>query len=185
MKDYFAFVSWLFRALDATSAWLFILVFAAAALPRIPEIEGDLTTQSGRWWLELVEPGTWATIAVAVKGLGAPMVVRLRGALSPTYRFRQLAGCADELAAKLSDGKNYLANVGDFLLTNRTYPLLPTPHLETEIAKFKAKLDALDVCGTPPRNDVAGWQRAVPELMGLMTSGALEDARNHDWISDS
>ena len=87
--------SW-FRKLDATSASLFILVFAAVALLRSPEIKSAVAAQEPTWWPELVEPAGWAAIAVALRVLGVQAaVVRLRVALSPKYRFRRLAPHAD------------------------------------------------------------------------------------------
>ena len=114
--------------------------------------------------------------------LWADTVVRLRMALSPKYRFRRLAGRAEALGAKLSDGKNS-SSVGDYLLTDRTHPRIPTPQMEAEIEAFKDDLDRLGVYRTPPIEDVDGWKRVAPELRRLMRSGALPDARSHDWTS--
>ena len=171
--------SWLLRTLDAPSAWLFMAVFAAGTLCRFPEIESGVAAQKPGWWLELVEPFAWATIAVALRVLGVPIAVRLWVALSPTYRFRQLARRADELAAELSDGGNYypVFVVGEVIGGGGT------PQLEVVIAAFKADLSALGVRRTPPINDVDGWKRAVPRLRALMSLGALSDARNDDWTS--
>ena len=174
--------SWLLRTLlvDATSAWLFTAVFAAGTLLRLPEIESRLDAQKPGWWLELVEPAAWATITVALRVLGVPTAVRLWVALSPTYRFRQLARRADALAAWLSDDGNYRRDPDLSALPPRRRA---TTRLETVIAAFKADLNALGVCRTPPIDDVDGWHRAVPELRALMSLGALSDARNYDWTS--
>ena len=169
MKVFSELASW-FRTLDATSAALFILVFAAGTLFRSPEIKRAVAAQESGWWLELVEPVAGAAIAVALKVLGGTPVVRLRLALSPTYRFRQLARRADTLAAALSNDRNYYPGWVDF---EEGLPSLPPPRraraqLETEIATFKSDLDVLDVRRTPPINDADGWNRAVPELKALM-----------------
>jgi len=184
MKVISELASW-FRKLDATSASLFTLVFAAVALFRFPEIKSAVAAQEPTWWwLGLVEPVGWAAIAVALRVLGVQtVVVRLRMALSPKYRFRQLAPHADALAAELSDGRNYYPFF--FSLEEEELPSLSPrnarPQLETAIATFKADLDALGVRRTPPINDVNGWKRAVPELKARMRVGALAFSRNHDW----
>ena len=178
MKTVLDVAAW-FRTLDPTSAWLFILVFVSVALLRFPEIESAVAAQEPRLWLELVEPVAWATMAVALKVLGVPAVVRLRVALSPTYRFRQLEQRACALAIELSNGGNYSP-----ILLLGVDPQA-TPHLETMIAAFKADLDVQGVCRTPPIQDIDGWNRAVPGLRALMRVGALSDASSHDWTADS
>ena len=171
--------SW-FRKLDATSASLFILVFAAVALLRSPEIKSAVAAQELTWWPELVEPVGWAAIAVALRVLGVQAVVRLRVALSPKYRFRRLAPDADALAVGLSNDGNYRRDPDLSALPPRRRA---STRLETAIAAFKADLNALGVCRTPPIDDVDGWNRAVPGLRALMTVGALPGARDLDWTS--
>ena len=92
-----------------------------------------------------------------------PKAVRLWVALSPTCRFRRLAPHADALAIGLSDRGNYRP---DYDLSSLRPRRRATTRLETVIAMFKANLNALGVCRTPPIDDVDGWQRAVPRLRG-------------------
>ena len=151
--------SW-FRKLDATSASLFILVFAAVALLRSPEIKSAVAAQELTWWPELVEPVGWAAIAVALRVLGVQAVVRLRVALSPKYRFRRLARRADALAVWLSNDGNYRRDPDLSALPPRRRA---STRLETAIAAFKADLNALGVCRTPPiEYCTPGRYHAVP-----------------------
>ena len=176
--------AWL-RKLDATSAALFILVVAAVALFRLPEIKNSIAAQEHTSWIGLFEPIGWGAVVLTLKVLGMQTAVRLRKALSPKHRFRQLARQADALAAALSNGGNYYPHLFSF---EGELPSLeprdPRPQLVAAIATFKADLNQLGVRRTPANKDINGWKNAVPELKARMRVGDLASAQSHDWTTD-
>ena len=175
----------LLRALlgNAPGTWLFIVVFAIRVIPRLPEIESRLAAEDSLWWLELAEPTLWATLAVAAWGLVVPVAKRLLSAVSPAYRFAQLAEEAEILAAALSGGGDY----EPFIVIGNALPSpSPTPQLKTRIAAFAASLDALGIQCLPPIYDVDAWAGIVPGLRACMGGGraGLARARETRWYAD-
>ena len=173
----------LLDTLSSFGAWLFIAVFAIKVIFRLPEIESRLAAEDSSWWLELAEPTLWATSTVAAWGLGVPLAKRVRSAVSPTYRFGQLAAEAESLAAALSGGQDY----APFIVIGGALPSpSATPQLKTRIAAFAVSLDALGIQYLPPIYDVDAWAGIVPGLRACMGGGRAGFARAREtrWHAD-
>ena len=165
-------ISWLIRTFDASALRVGTLLFASALsiglLLDADKIEA-VRANDHPIWPTLVRPVAWALL-IACVGVAARLLCPLvRVALSPTFRFRRMAGDVDALAQSLSNCQKF-----DNGMQGVAGP--PLPRLELEIAALKGQLETVGV-RSPPISDLEAWRDYLPLLRAWVASGNLRTAR--------